>query len=571
MYSSTVPTASHLMSSSNSNMFLNGDDGVRMPSSDSSSRHIAERYFNSRNLRGDDNVNYSPEQEAMELNFRLRAQKEEILLLREQISDACLKELQLLNEKHALERKFSDLRVALDEKQKDAITSALGEMARRKGGLEENLRLAHDMKVVEDERYIFTSSMLGLLAEYGIRPHVINASAICNSAKRLYEELQWKIRMSHANFLDINSKLVYQAADGPSSKDHQSTSVFKGQLRTSTVPNGFHPSNFYFHERDLEPTSNMTRFPWNPDPMDMKDIIPNVEMHHRDDRREILINSDKGLDNVVKENETNASTDTPFHFPTLYEEHASSASEEGLLPGIEGFQIIGDAKPGNTLQACGYPVHGTSLCMFQWVRHLQNGTRHYIEGATNPEYVVTADDADKLIAVECIPMDEKGCQGDLVRLFANDQKKITCDPAMQEEIEKHLSAGRATFNVLLLIKIPFGLSSQFVLTCSDGTSHPFSTKNDVRMRDTLVLSMRIFQSKLGSCIYQIELFLCFGKDGRLPRHTCVWGHPARLGCMIRVGRQYPLHKEREGMLNSKRARGRILFCLFILTCNLNFG
>ncbi|KAJ4977893.1 hypothetical protein NE237_008673 [Protea cynaroides] len=31
------------------------------------------------------------------------------------------------------------------------------------------------MKVVEDERYIFTSSMLGLLAEYGIRPHVINA------------------------------------------------------------------------------------------------------------------------------------------------------------------------------------------------------------------------------------------------------------------------------------------------------------------------------------------------------------------------------------------------------------
>lgn len=31
-------------------------------------------------------------------------------------------------------------------------------------------------------------------------------------------------------------------------------------------------------------------------------------------------------------------------------------------------------------------------------------------GATNPEYVVTADDVDKLIAVECIPMDEKGRQ-----------------------------------------------------------------------------------------------------------------------------------------------------------------
>lgn len=31
-------------------------------------------------------------------------------------------------------------------------------------------------------------------------------------------------------------------------------------------------------------------------------------------------------------------------------------------------------------------------------------------GATNPEYVVTADDVDKYIAVECIPMDENGRQ-----------------------------------------------------------------------------------------------------------------------------------------------------------------
>lgn len=31
-------------------------------------------------------------------------------------------------------------------------------------------------------------------------------------------------------------------------------------------------------------------------------------------------------------------------------------------------------------------------------------------GATNPEYVVTADDVDKLIAVECIPMDDQGRQ-----------------------------------------------------------------------------------------------------------------------------------------------------------------
>lgn len=34
-------------------------------------------------------------------------------------------------------------------------------------------------------------------------------------------------------------------------------------------------------------------------------------------------------------------------------------------PGIEGFQIVGEAAPGNQLLGCGYPVRGTSLCMFQ--------------------------------------------------------------------------------------------------------------------------------------------------------------------------------------------------------------
>ncbi|GAA0148170.1 hypothetical protein LIER_36663 [Lithospermum erythrorhizon] len=51
------------------------------------------------------------------------------------------------------------------------------------------------------------------------------------------------------------------------------------------------------------------------------------------------------------------------------------------------------------------------------------------------------------------------------------------------------------FSKDLSIMIPGGLSSQFVLTCADGSSHPFSTNNDIRMRDTLVLTMRIFLSK----------------------------------------------------------------------------
>lgn len=42
---------------------------------------------------------------------------------------------------------------------------------------------------------------------------------------------------------------------------------------------------------------------------------------------------------------------------------STRTSEDG--PGIENFQIIGDAKPGFKLLGCGFPVRGTSLCMFQ--------------------------------------------------------------------------------------------------------------------------------------------------------------------------------------------------------------
>ncbi|KAI9116120.1 hypothetical protein K1719_013050 [Acacia pycnantha] len=92
-------------------------------------------------------------------------------------------------------------------------------------------------------------------------------------------------------------------------------------------------------------------------------------------------------------------------------------------PGIQNFQIIGEAVPGERLLGCGY----------QWARHLQDGTKQYIEGAFKPEYVLTADDVDKLISLECIPWDDKG------------------HPEMQQEIDTNLSKGQATFHVLLLM------------------------------------------------------------------------------------------------------------------------
>ncbi|KAF7151857.1 hypothetical protein RHSIM_Rhsim02G0103300 [Rhododendron simsii] len=157
-----------------------------------------------------------------------------------------------------------------------------------------------------------------------------------------------------------------------------------------------------------------------------------------------------GADGFSDRAEANISPDSP--------EFASFGSEEG--PGIEDFEIIGEAKPGYRLLGCRFHVRGASLCMFQWVYHLRDGTRQYIEGkywndlflldalasfesdsfgntilrlkeidfyfvylvslthslsfchsgATNPEYVVTADDMDKFLVVECIPMDDRVLQ-----------------------------------------------------------------------------------------------------------------------------------------------------------------
>ncbi|CAE5965993.1 unnamed protein product [Arabidopsis arenosa] len=466
-------------------------------SSESSKRHVIENDTIASRKLEDTNAKLIQDPEEMALYAKVRSQEEEIHSLQERIAAACLKDMQLLNEKYGLERKCADLRVAIDEKQNESVTSALNELARRKGDLEENSKLAHDLKVTEDERYIFMTSLLGLLAEYGVWPRVANATAISSGIKHLHDQLQWKTK-----------------ACNDRGNDYQT------------------------NEQLLPPMENVTRNPYHHVMQDTEGLRFNNQIGggsqgiFQQPKRENFgypLSSVAGKE-MIREREEKAESSSMFDAYNGNEEFASHVYEEG--PGIDGFQIIGDAIPGEKVLGCGFPVRGTTLCMFQWVRHLEDGTRQYIEGATHPEYVVTADDVDKLIAVECIPMDDQGRQGELVRLFANDQNKIRCDTEMQTEIDTYISRGQASFNVQLLmdsseswepatvilkrssyqiktnttdvisekyskelqIKVPCGFSTQFVLISYDGSSHPISTLN-VRMRDTLVLTMRMLQSK----------------------------------------------------------------------------
>lgn len=530
LLSATQHRISISMPYNNSSVKKNNDAGIN---SDLLSRHNFNESSNLKNLEENDNPSHFQDQEVMELYSRVQAQKNEIISLRERIAGASVKELQLLNEKYTLERKVADMRMTLDEKQNEIVSIAAEEIARRKGDLENNLNLSHELKETEAERYIFVSSMVALLAEYGIWPRVTNASTLSNNVKHLHDQLKLKITTSQAKIGNILSTVEKrQAVNESTNRDIPGSSLLASSY-TPPSQSEFSFHNNHINERHLEPVFNMSRNVPNNDYGQMTNSMPRDQMVSNSDRDVARTSPDNLVDqrvNVTYEERTDFSNN-PQHMNDTDVDFDYELEEDG--PGIEGFQIIGDAIPGSKLLGCGYPVRGTSLCMFQWVRHNQDGTRQFIEGATNPEYTITADDVDKLIAVECIPMNDQGHQGEIVRLFANDQNKITCDPEMQQEIDAYISEGEAIFNVLLLlesfkdweqttlilqrtgyqiqfnktqdvisesfsvefsIKIPSGMSSQFIIRRSGGSSYPFNASS-MRMRDTIVLTMRMFQSK----------------------------------------------------------------------------
>ncbi|XP_014513895.1 uncharacterized protein LOC106772187 isoform X2 [Vigna radiata var. radiata] len=227
---------------------------------------------------------------------------------------------------------------------------------------------------------------------------------------------------------------------------------------------------------------------------------------------------------------------SPYLPPVLEEPSSSFSEDEDPLPAIEGLQISGEAFPGRELQACGYSINGTTSCNFEWIRHLQDGSFNYIDGAKQPAYLVNADDVDTLLAIEVQPLDNRKRKGEPVKVFANDSKKIICDPEMQNHIEKAFYSGHASYRVshstgylgiwepaTLAIKregysikgsgpngvaitekfspstqvvIPYGHASEFIIIGSSGSEHLLKAENNSTeisgARDTIVLTLRLF-------------------------------------------------------------------------------
>eukprot|EP00850_Spirogloea_muscicola_P021717 SM000259S08739 [mRNA] locus=s259:141724:145733:+ [translate_table: standard] len=255
------------------------------------------------------------------------------------------------------------------------------------------------------------------------------------------------------------------------------------------------------------------------------------------------------------------------------DEQASDADEsneqtsrgEKLLPGIEGLRIVGDAVLGGKLTACGHSINGTSLCIFQarqsiqWVRHYADGTAAYIEGAAQPEYTITADDCNTIVAIECVPMDEQNRRGVLVSVYANDGDFIQIDAMTQDQLNMCMSTGSASFDVVLLmqdtdsgseagisgshfctlfikrseyglrrsrnktllcerftatvmIEVPIGHSNKCTIVTADGKHLSLELK-DARLRDIAVLAFRQFK-KASEVEYIALLAMCASQIGK---------------------------------------------------------
>ncbi|KAM0839610.1 hypothetical protein ACQ4PT_060206 [Festuca glaucescens] len=67
----------------------------------------------------------------------------------------------------------------------------------------------------------------------------------------------------------------------------------------------------------------------------------------------------------------------------------------------------------------------------KWVQHLEDGSVTFIERARQPNYLVTADDVDTLLAIQVQSLDDRKRKGDVVKVYANNQAKITCVRKME--------------------------------------------------------------------------------------------------------------------------------------------
>lgn len=532
-----------------------------------------------------------------DLSMKIRDHEEEILRLRKHLGEYSMKEAQIRNEKFVLEKRIAYMRMAFDQQQQDLVDAASKAISYRQDIIEENIRLTYALQSAQQERSTFISSLMPLLAEYSFEPTVADAQSIASNMKVLFRHMQEKLLVTEAKLKESQYQLAPWTSDVNQSNFSPSPSHSSGiknglelvaqsqysnqKMPLSSEPHtstdwdlvGHHPSGLTSSEKNAE-SDDLGRYPplasrdttsrdlpihavntGESNPTHTKDETTGKQVKFKD-----LVSSDmedSDLEGQQNDREPSANwtpkimghtiedptTSYSPYLPPVLEEPSSSYSEAGdedPLPAIEGLQISGEAFPGRELQACGFSINGTTSCNFEWVRHMEDGSFNYIDGAKQPNYLVTADDVDTYLAIEVQPLDNRKRKGELVKVFANERRKICCDQEMQNCIAKTFHSGHASYKVSLstgyldiwepatlgikrdgysikcsgssglvvsekfsastIVSLPYGSLVEFSIIDGQGVEHLLRTENGLNdiscSRDTIVLTLRLFISRV---------------------------------------------------------------------------
>ncbi|EPS72348.1 hypothetical protein M569_02408, partial [Genlisea aurea] len=521
--------------------------------------------------------------------LKIQEQEKEILQLKKYLTEFSMKEAKIMNEKFDMEKRISHMHLAFDQQQQDLVLAASKAVSYRQDIMEENVHLTYSLQAAKEEGSTFVASLMPLLAEYGIQPPVADAQSIISKVKVLFRHLQeqllatqgkvkesqyqlapWRSEVrplcSVSSFYYILIVVVINGLDLVPQPSHSSRTM-PSESHVAIVDDSLDRpqagQDDFERNSTIAPRSNVPndmnsldafgrgdpyRVQSNEGTVNRKvtfvDLVSTREM---DEPPENAQQGSREPSFRVNFKATTANLDDPSssysqYLPPLLEEPSSSFSEAAdgdPLPAIEELQILGEAYPGQELQACGNSVNGTTSCNFEWVRHLEDGSFSYVDGAKKPTYLVTADDVDTYLAIEVHPLDNRKRKGKLVKVFANEHKKIECDAGMRNCIEKTLYAGRASFRLslstgyldfwepaILAIKrdgysikrsgasggvvaekfspsvtvtIPYGSPTEFSVVDSRGTEHVLRAAgaDTSCSRDTIVLTLRLFILKAG--------------------------------------------------------------------------
>lgn len=536
---------------------------------------------------------------------QIREREEEISQLHKRLTEYSIKEAQIRNEKYILEKRIAHMRMAFDQQQQDLVDAASKALSYRQDIIEENVRLTYALQDAQQERTTFVSSLLPLLAEYSLQPQVSDAQSIVSKIKVLFKHLQEKLIITEAKLKESQYQLTPWRSGGhspnflPQSPDHSSgAALTSSKIGLELVPRpSYSPANLANSDGQIASDwdsggqhdhpagasgaavqnaelDNMGRYsPLTSRDSAVHDVSTQVGFNHEEfqnsKNRQVKFKdpvSSSELYGVAAEGHQNNESDRDgtwgpgaSPYSNTYEDPSSSyspylqpvpeepsssfseAADDDPLPAIEGLQISGEACPGRELQACGYSINGTTSCNFEWVRHMDDGSVQYIDGAKQPVYLVTADDVETYLAIEVQPLDDRKRKGELVRVFANDHRKITCDPAMHSHIEQTLRNGQTSYKVSLstgyldmwepatltikregysikgsgssdvtinekfstgtTVNITFGRDFEFSIDSPSGEVHLLKAENSIQdiasLRDLIVLTLRLFIMKAG--------------------------------------------------------------------------